>query len=322
MKQNKTKVAKIVKKVVIILLIIIAFIAVVSIMWIGKMVNDGILYQNRENDTKNNSIKQLAIWGFDREAFHEKYEGTDFAIQSADGNTVPGTIYLSGENNPWAIIVHGAGGDREAGLGVAEIYLEKNYNVLTYDQRGHGDNTDERVTFGVFEAHDIEALVEYIKNDYRAETIVLHGQSMGGATAALYAASEHGEVNLDACILDSPVPGFELFMTLMFMEDDCSEEMAKSILWCGEVYSGLFSHLNYKDGDTIEKAKNIQIPTMVMVSEQDTICLPEYVMQVYENVSSDEKKVVEFDCEHIKGVFEYKDQYQQETFDFLDEVLK
>lgn len=280
MKQSKLK--KILKITLISILVAIVMIAVAAIIIIGKMVNDGVLYQNRENDTKNNSIKQLEDWGYDREAFHKEYQGKDFAIQSADGNTVPGTIYYNDKNQPWVILVHGAGGDREFVICCAQMYLEKNYNVLTYDQRGHGDNSDERVTFGINEAHDVEALVDYIKNEYGANDIILHGQSMGGATAALYAASEHGNANLSACILDSPVPGMELFLKDMFMEDECDEDTAKAIIWCGKLYSKIFSNLDYKDGDIIEKAKNINVSTFVIVSKQDSVCLPKYVEQVYE----------------------------------------
>lgn len=311
-----------VKKVVIILLSLLVIAMVAGIFVIGKMVNDGVLFQNKNNDTKANSIKQLETWGYDIEGFHNKYQGSDYKVVSKDGNTVPGTIYFSEEGQPWVILIHGAGGDHEFTIPYVEMFLEMNMNVLTYDQRGHGDNSDKRVTFGINETRDVEALVEYLNTEYHAEKIMLHGQSMGGATAALYAASEHGKEHLTACIVDSPVPGMELFLKLMFMEDDCSEDMAESIVWCGQIYSGLFSHLNYKDGDTIEKAKNITVPTMVIVSKKDSVCLPEYVTQVYNNIPTNEKKIVEFDCEHIKGIFDYKNQYYQEVSDFLEQYVR
>lgn len=319
--RNSKGVWKKVKKVFVIMFAILLVAMLAAIFIIGKMVNDGVLYQNEGNDTKKNSILQLEEWGYDRDAFHSKYNGVDFSIKSADGNDVPGTIYLSDEKNPWVIFVHGAGGDREFGIAYAEVYLQEGYNVLTFDERGHGDNSDQRVTFGICETHDVEALVDYLKSDYHAESIILHGQSMGGATAALYAASEHGNQNLDACILDCPVPGMKLFLKLMFMEDNCSEDTADAIVWCGELYSKLFSHLNYSDGDTIEKAKNIKVPTMVVVSKQDSVCLPEYVSQIYNQIPVSEKKLVEYDCEHIKGVFEYKEEYASEVSEFLDDIL-
>jgi len=322
MKQGKTNTWKKVKKVAIILLVVLVIGLAAGIFVIGKMVNDGVLYQNKNNDTKSNSIKQLEVWGYDREAFHEKYQGSEFSVRSADGNTIPGMIYFSEENQPWVILIHGAGGDHEFTIPYVEMFLEMNMNVLSYDQRGHGDNTDQRVTFGINETHDVEALVDYLSKEYHAENIMIHGQSMGGATAALYAASEHGSEHLTACMVDSPVPGMELFLKEMFMEDDCSEDMAETIIWCGQVYSDLFSHLNYKNGDTIEKAKNITVPTMVIVSKKDQVCLPEYVAEVYENIPANKKTMVEFDSEHIQGIFDYTEQYKKEVSEFVNQVLQ
>lgn len=157
MKQNKINTLKKVKKVAIILLIVLVIALAAGIFVIGKMVNDGVLYQNKNNDTKGNSIKQLEVWGYDREAFHDKYQGNEFSVQSADGNTVPGMIYFSEEDQPWVILIHGAGGDHEFTIPYVEMFLEMNMNVLSYDQRGHGDNTDQRVTFGINETHDVVA---------------------------------------------------------------------------------------------------------------------------------------------------------------------
>lgn len=287
----------------------------------GKMVCDGILRQNDGNDTKQNSINQLKKWGFDREAFHETYKGTDFEIQSVDGNIVPGTYYRTTENSDnWVILIHGAGGDRECLIPLVGDYVEKGYNVITYDQRGHGDNSDRNVSFGIFEKRDVEALVDYAKSDLGAQFVVVHGQSMGGQTAALYAATEHADNQIDAVILDSPVPGLELFIRLMFMEDGCSETSANAILTCGKIYSDIVAGMNFEDGDTIEQVKKITVPCMVILSEKDEVCLPEYVEDIYDNVASSNKVMMRVDSKHIEGVIDNPQQYFDGVFRFLDSI--
>lgn len=287
----------------------------------GKMVCDGILHQNDGNDTKQNSIGQLEEWGFNREAFHEMYKGTDFEIQSPDKNTVPGTYYkTTQDSDKWVILIHGAGGDRECVIPLVGEYLEKGYHVITYDQRGHGDNTDRNVSFGIFEKRDVEALVDYAKAELGAQFIVVHGQSMGGQTAALYAATEHASNQIDAVILDSPLPGLELFMKLMFLEDGCSEMEAEAILICGKVYSNIVAGMKFEDGDTMEQAKKITVPCMVIVSEKDDVCLPEYVEEVYDYVASSNKMIMRVDSKHIEGVIDHPQEYFDGVFRFLDSV--
>ena len=287
----------------------------------GKMVCDGILQQNDGNDTKQNSIGQLEKWGFDREAFHETYKGIDFAIQSVDKNTIPGTYYrTTQDSDKWVILIHGAGGDRECVIPLVGEYIEKGYHVITYDQRGHGDNTDPKVSFGIFEKRDVEALVDYAKTKLGAQVVVVHGQSMGAQTAALYAATEHARNQIDAVILDSPVPGLELFMKLMFLEDGCSEMEAEAILTCGKVYSNIVAGMKFEDADTMEQAKKITVPCMVILSEKDDVCLPEYVEKVYDNVASSNKRMLRVDSKHIEGVIDHPQEYFDEVFQFLGSI--
>ena len=287
----------------------------------GKMVCDGILHQNDDVDTKQNSIDQLAKWGFDREAYHETYQGIDFEIASADGNRIPGTYYNSAKDlEQWVILIHGAGGDRECMIPLVGAYLEKGYHVLTYDQRGHGDNSDRRVSFGIFEKRDVEALIDYVRADLGAKRVVVHGQSMGAQTAALYAATEHGGNSLDALILDSPVPGLRLLMNHMFLEDGCSQTQSDAILACGYLYSRIVAGMKFEDGDTIAKAQRITVPCMVILSERDEVCLPEEVEMVYDNVGSSKKVLMKVDSKHIEGVIDNPRQYFEGIFHFLDSL--
>ncbi len=302
-------------------LILMLTILLAGAIFTGKMVCDGILNQNAGVDTKQNSIGQLAKWGFDRETFHETYQGINFEIISEDGNTIPGTCYRSAqETGKWVILVHGAGGDRECMIPLVGPYLEKGYHVLTYDQRGHGDNSDRRVSFGIFEKRDVQALVDYVRAELGAETVALHGQSMGAQTAALYAATEHGTDSLDALILDSPVPGLEWLMTQMFLEDGCTQAQAKAILTCGRIYSRVVAGMRFEDGDTIVQARKITVPCMVILSERDNVSLPDEVEQLYDNLGSPDKLLMRVDSKHIEGVIDNPEQYFDGVFHFLDKV--
>lgn len=309
---------KVIRTVVIgILLLILVGIVGMSVIT-GKQVRDGILYQNENNDTKQNSIEQLKLWNYDRLSFHDKYMGIDFEITSSDHNLVPGTIYHCNEtSNRWVILIHGAGGDRECVIPVAEGYLQNGFHVLTYDQRGHGDNTDRRVCFGILEKSDVEALVDYVRSEWDAEFVVVHGQSMGGQTAGLYAATEHAEKNTNAVVLDSPVPGLELMMRLIFSDDGYDEFTTEYVLGCGRIFTGIVDGIDFSDGDTIEKMKDVTIPCAVVLSEHDQVCLPDYVEQVYENVASKQKVLIRMDSKHIEGVIHHKEDYFSSILKFL-----
>ena len=309
-------------KVLIIILAIIIVLAAGGSLFMGNYVADQILHQNADKDTHDNSLKQLEVWGYDTDAFLAEYEGTDITATAEDGNEVPGTYYGYG-NDKCVILVHGAGGDRYCVAPVAEKYFANGYDVIAIDQRGSGVNPDDRVTFGINEQLDVKAMVVKARCELGYDTVIVHGQSMGGQTTALYAShvTPGSTEAADAVILECPVPGMELILKEMFGDGDTDSFTAKYFTGTSKFMMGIRYDIDYDDGDTIKFAANIGIPTLVIVSDQDSVCLPDQVEQIYDNISVDEKEIVHFDSAHIEGCIDYPEEYEESVMSFLENVL-
>ena len=312
---------KIVKALIIILAVIIVLAAGGS-LFLGNYIAEQILLQNADKDTHDNSIKQLELWGYDTEAFLAAYEGTDISATAEDGNEVPANYYNYG-NDKCVILVHGAGGDRYCVAPVAEKYFANGYDVIAIDQRGSGVNPDDKVTFGINEQMDVKAMVVKARTELGYDTVIIHGQSMGGQTTALYASNvTPGTVEAaDAVILECPVPGMELILKEMFGDGDTESFTAKYFTGTSKFMMGIRYGIDYDDGDTIKLAANIGIPTLVIVSDQDSVCLPDQVEQIYDNISVDEKEIVHFDSAHIEGCIDYPEEYEESVMSFLENAL-
>lgn len=326
MKQKKWK-----KRVLIVLMafVVLLLTALIAIsIYTGKMVAEGLLYQNEGNDTKGNSVKQLELWGYDLEQFQNTYVGKDFTLTASDGAVIPVTYFETDAeckeeslSKPVAILIHGAGGDRVFLAPLAEVYLQNGWNVLTFDQRGSGDHSDRKVSFGYFEALDVERLVTYAKDDLKADCVVVHGQSMGGATAALYAVTDHAKANADAVVLDSPVDSMERMFRGVYADMEGSDAIPVDYcVSCGDLYLRLFYHFSFADADVIKQMKRNDVKTLVILSEQDKLCTPEYVEQIYENIASKDKALVRVNSEHIKGVFDDPQGYISQVLAFVENV--
>lgn len=315
------KAVKAVKTAAIVLVAMMVLTCAGSIL-MGKYVAEQILYQNKENDTKSNSIKQLEIWGYNLENFLSKYRGEEFEVTAEDGNVVPGTLFKADiSSDKWVVLVHGAGGDRVSTYPLAEEYLARGYNVIAYDQRGSGDNGDNRVTFGILESMDVEAVVRYAQNELAAGTVIVHGQSMGAQTAALYASGVNaGDENAaDVVILDSPVPGMERFLRLMFGDgpEGAYSMTSNYLIFTGKLYMKAVYHIDFDDGDTIARVAGDNLPTLVIVSDRDEVCRPEMVMEVFHHIATDNKAVAHADSAHIEGVIDNPAGYMESVTDFL-----
>ena len=317
----KKKALKIVKVVVIVLVLL----GIIGSAALGKMIADQVMYQNKDNDTKSNSVKQLVdIWGYDLDGFNARYTGTEISAVAEDGNVVPGTYFKADEeSDKCVILVHGAGGDRVCVSPLAEQYLIRGYNCIAIDQRGCGDNADDKVTFGINESLDVAAMVLYARNELGASEVIVHGQSMGGQTVAIYASNvTPGDANAaDAVICDSPVPGMEYMLRSVFADSDNEEDFYNAgtnyMIFVSEVASKLLYKVDYDDADTIAVVANDMIPTMVIRSEKDQVCLPEKVQEVYNNIGTDEKVIMSVDSAHIEGVIDDPEGYMNGVMDFL-----
>ena len=297
---------------------VIAFLSIAGSVAMGGYIADRILHQNEGKDTHDNSIKQLEVWGYDTEKFMNTYEGTDIKVTAEDGNTVPAT-YFDNDSDNLVILVHGAGGDRVSIYPLAEEYIEDGFDVIAIDQRGCGENADDRVTFGINEALDVKAMVKFAREEIKADKVIVHGQSMGAETVAVYASNvTPGTVEAaDAVILDSPVPGMELMLKETFGDGDTESFMAKYLTGTSKAFMKAVNGIDYDDADTINVVKNDKIPTMVIVSDKDKVCLPDQVMQIYDNISCENKAIYHADSAHIEGVIDDPEGYMSSVENFL-----
>lgn len=310
-------------KVSVIILAVLAVIALGGSAYMGYFVTDKVLYQNRGKDTSDNSIKQLGKWGYDLEAFNNTYSGEEVTVTAEDGNKVPGT-YFNNNSDKLVILVHGAGGDRVCIYPLAECYLKEGYDVIAYDQRGCGKNPDERVSFGILESLDVKAWVKYAREELGKKEVIVHGQSMGGQTTAVYASNViPGEADAaDAVICDSPVPGMEYMIRYSIGDDDEGAYSAVTdyLVGTSKLYMRLVDGISYDDGDTTAVVAKDQLPTLVIVSERDKTCLPEKVEEVYENVGAEKKEIVYVDSAHIEGVIDDPEGYMENVDAFLESM--
>ena len=308
-------------KAAVITLGVTAFLGLAGSFAFGGYIADRILHQNDGEDTHYNSYKQLEIWGYDTEGFESRYQGVEVSAEASDGNVVPGTFFDSGSDR-CVILVHGAGGDRVCTYPLAEGYLKRGYDVIAIDQRGCGTNPDDKVTFGIKESLDIKAMVRFARTELNAEKVIVHGQSMGAQTTAVYASNvTPGSLDAaDAVICDSPVPGMELMLNLMFGDGNTKSLLANYLTGTSKIAMRITDGIDYDDADTIEVVKNDKIPTMIIVSDKDEVCLPQYVEKVYDNIACDKKEILHVNSAHIEGIFDDANGYMDSVESFLNKA--
>lgn len=155
-----------------------------------------------------NSMAYFEERGFDYSGLLETYNVEKVELTSSyDGHTIPAElIYANSKNNDTVILIHGLGGNRIEILPFASIFLEHGYNILSYDQRGAGENYAPYTTLGCLESYDTADYVAYL-DDMIGQDKKIHiwGTSAGAATAGMAVSRGIVEDRVASLILDCPI---------------------------------------------------------------------------------------------------------------------
>jgi uncharacterized protein len=114
------------------------------------------------------------------------------SLTSEDGLTLAGW-YAPPENGAAVILLHGAGGSREAVRPYAEMLVRHGYGVLALDLRGHGESGGGTNRLGWEGTRDVGAAVAFLIAQPDVSAIGALGLSMGGEVL-LGAASAYPEI--------------------------------------------------------------------------------------------------------------------------------
>ena len=301
-------------------LLVLLLAAGLLVSWeVGHLTAEGILNCNAGVDTRGNSIGQLELWGYDLAAFQSRWPEEALTVTSVDGTAVPVGVYHPDVAPVGAVIlIHGFGGDRLCVAPVAEIYLEQGYLVYAMDQRASGESENPLVSFGYFEKQDVTALVDYAKQQSPELPVVVHGQSMGGATAALYGATDHAKDHLDALVLDSAFEAMEpMVLGVMDMDGIVGWYFAR----CGDWYLKQRYGFVMGDAHVVNKAADIQVPTLVIQCARDDVAPVEIGEAIYEAVDNPDKNYWQANSEHIEAAIDYLEEYTAQVTAFLANTL-
>ncbi|REH79785.1 alpha/beta hydrolase [Staphylococcus felis] len=125
-------------------------------------------------------------------------------IKSKDGtklyakvnSPVDWDVYFEDADDINVIIVHGLAEHLDRYDHVAEHLSQNGFNVIRYDQRGHGRSEGTPLYYDhknqIIE--DLESVVDYVKTHFTGPIFLL-GHSMGGYAVAMYGTRHPGSVN-------------------------------------------------------------------------------------------------------------------------------
>ena len=128
----------------------------------------------------------------------------DIQLRSRDGLRLAGTYWPGRRpNSPAVLLLHGVRSSRSSTAESAAWLARLGYAALTIDFRGHGQSDMAVRSFGLREAEDARAALNWLKRQQGNAPVAVIGNSLGGAAALL---GPEGPLPADALILQAVYP--------------------------------------------------------------------------------------------------------------------
>ena len=263
--------------------------------------------------------------GYSVESFNSVWQDKieSFDMTAEDGHIIP-VYYISANGdyeNQTIILVHWHESNHEAMYPIAEVFLNKGWNVVLYDQRAHGKNTAKTVTFGYLESKDLLQVVEFVHGKANGKIIGALGQSMGAATIAYYSGTEHASENLDFAVIDSAFSG--MYDEIYWEISQTRILPARALTVLGSGCCKLLYGYSFSDINIVNQMKSNSIPTLVIHSKADKKCPFSMGEALYDVIPHSNKMFVVFEePAHLFSFWDEKEQYTYELFSFIGEFVK
>ena len=179
---------------------------------------------------------------------------------------------------PTIVLIHGWGANKSEALKYAVPFHDR-FAVVAVDLRNGGRSGKDETTWGLREQLDLRAILDWLERTKHPSHIVVLGNSMGGGTAIIEAATDP---RVEAVILDSTHAHVAdpLARRLLVEEDQPVSVPGTPAILAG---AWLRTGLNFTDADPVKFVPAMgQRPVLIIHGTDDVIDLPDRSAKVNE----------------------------------------
>lgn len=247
-------------------------------------------------------------------------ESTDFqkeyTVKSFDGYELwAGFVQGNPECKNYVILSHGYTSTRYGMYKYAVLWRRMGYNCVVYDNRGHGVNKPDFISFGWRESKDLMAVIEDTYERYGRDIhIGLHGESMG-AGLQLMALSYHPKIDfiVNDCGYSEILPVLRWKVTQAFHMPEWLPDLTAPI-------AKLCYGFSFQEVRPIDRLTENEIPICFVHGTEDTFTHNWHSKKMYE-ANKGYKELHLFEgADHAECVVKDTIRYQKMMEDFVQKV--
>lgn len=242
-------------------------------------------------------------------------------LKAEDGISLAGYYYVNPSNiGRTAVLIHGHSSNGYEGYASVGLkYIHHGYNVLLMDNRACGSSEGKWCTFGIMESRDTLRWVKYLAKENPDDKIIIHGTSLGGASACMMSDMDLPE-QVKAIVSDCAFANIR--QQLEYIIPQIMHVRIKLTLL--QVLA-MFHHetgLSVDAQSPLESVKHAKVPMLFIHGEEDRYVLKENALKLYDACGNEKQLLLIPGAGHAASHYIGKDQYETALFQFLDKHLE
>lgn len=228
--------------------------------------------------------------------------------------------FIAGEsdNQKAVILAHGFRNTGDDMGKLAKLYHEEGFDVLLPDARGHGESEGDYIGYGWHDRLDYLDWIYLLIEDYGAEDIILHGNSMGAATVLMTSGEELPE-EVKGIIADS---GYSTVKSELAHQLKHLYGLPAFPLL--EVTSGITKiRAGYTLGgaSSIDQVEKNNLPLLIIHGEDDDLVPTSMASDIYEAAGGDKDLWLVPGAGHTKAFDNVTEEYNERVEAFIHQVF-
>ena len=269
------------------------------------------------------TIDQNTIYGRGQNWFYSnRMNVLDWQMTAFDGIKLY-AYYLPAEKKETrnvVILLHGYNEAPSVMAAYAQLHMQKHdCHILIPHLRGHGMSEGKFVGYGLFDSQDIVMWMQYLETRLGPDLeIVLHGRSMGAATAIMTAGSGIAPNTLTGIIADSSFDALDLLIAYLYKRDH-RFFVRPFLTLVSSIVLKRFGFPIEKDSP-VSIAANIRVPVLLFHGTEDSLVPSSMSENVYDRVRSPKRICLIEGAKHCCAYNDAPEKYSSEIDRFRDSI--
>ncbi len=242
--------------------------------------------------------------------------GQKLTRKSTDGyNLTAQEFFTDGASHQWVLLLHGYTGWKEEMYPFAHWYSGQGFHVLVPDLRCQGESEGDFIGMGWTDHEDGKLWLDYILSQDSDASIVIHGQSMGAATALIMTGSKL-PANVKAVISDCAYTDAYAMFSQKITE--WFHLPAFPLVDTARLMLKLRGGYDLKNASAIDAVHVSSIPTLFIHGGQDAMIPVQMSKDLYKAAACPKKIIIIEGAGHAQSHEKAPNQYYGAIRSFLD----